>query len=268
MAQIAAEVLGIPAQSVKVSHPDTDLTPYDMGTVGSRSTFHMGNAVKLAAEDARNKIEALAREIGLTKGSNYPWSELFQRRYGMQAGNIVGVGTFIPPYAAPSSESGHSANVTPYWMVGGTGVEVEVDGETGRVRITRLITAADCGALVNPRIAETQLSGAAIMQIGYALFEKMDFDGGQLTNASLADYNIPGMQDIPLALVSVFVEGDQQGGPFGAKGLGESGTFGVAPAVANAIHDAIGVRLINLPMTAESVLRGLYEIQGRQWGDQ
>jgi CO/xanthine dehydrogenase Mo-binding subunit len=267
MAQIAAEVLGIPTNEIKVNHPDTDLTPYDMGTVGSRSTYHMGNAVKLAAEDARNKIEAMARECGLPKDTNYPLSELFQRRYGMQAGNIVGVGTFIPPYTAPSSGSGHSANVTPYWMTGGTGVEVEVDNDTGRVRITKLITVSDCGALVNPRIAETQLSGAAIMAIGYALFEEMDFDAGQVTNASLADYKIPGMHDVPLVFESVFVEGNQSGGPFGAKGLGESGTFGVAPAVANAIHDAVGVRLTHLPITAESVLRALRAQQGRPLGD-
>jgi CO/xanthine dehydrogenase Mo-binding subunit len=239
-----------------------------MGSVGSRSTYHMGNAVKLAAEDARTKLAALAQEAGLVKGTNYPWSELFQRRYGMQAGNIVGVGTFIPPYTPPSSGTGHSANVTPFWMVGGTGVEVEVDSETGRVRITKLVTVADCGALVNPRIAETQLSGAAIMQIGYALFEKMDFDAGQVTNASLADYKIPGIDDVPLALESVFVEGEQKGGPFGAKGLGESGTFGVAPAVANAIHDAVGVRLTNLPMTAESVYRAMRAMQERPLGDE
>ncbi len=266
MAQIAAQVLGIAAQDIKVSHPDTDLTPYDMGSVGSRSTYHMGNAVKLAAEDARDKLEALAREVGLAKGTNYPLSELFQRRYGMQAGNVVGVGVFIPPYTAPSAGSGHSSNVTPFWMCGATGVEVGVDTETGRVAITKLVTVADCGTLVNPRIAETQLSGAAIMQIGYALFEKMDFDSGQVTNASLADYKIPGIHDIPPILESAFVEGDQRGGPFGAKGLGESGTFGVAPAVANAIFDAVGVRLTELPMTPESVVRALHAAQGRPMG--
>ena len=266
MAQIAAQVLGVSPQDIKVSHPDTDLTPFDMGTLGSRSTYHMGNAVKLAAEDARNKLEALARDLGLPAGSNYPIRELFLRRYGMQAGNVIGVGTFIPPYTPPSANSGMSTNVTPYWMVGATGVEVEVDSETGRVRITKLVTVADCGTLVNPRIAETQLSGAAIMQIGYALFEKMDFDAGQVTNASLADYKIPGIHDVPITLESVFVEGDQHGGPFGAKGIGESGSFGVAPAVANAIDDAVGVRLTSLPMTAESVLRALHAKQGQPLG--
>jgi CO/xanthine dehydrogenase Mo-binding subunit len=266
MAQIAAEVLGISPQDIKVSHPDTDLTPFDMGTLGSRSTYHMGNAVKLAAENARDRLKEMAQGLGLPEGSNYPIRELFLRRYGMQAGNVIGVGTFIPLYTPPSAD-GLSKNVTPYWMVGATGVELEVDSETGRVHLTKLITVADCGTLVNPRIAETQLSGAAIMQIGYALFEKMDFDAGQVTNASLADYKIPGMHVVPPALISHFVEGDQQGGPFGAKGVGESGSFGVAPAVANAIDDAIGVRLTSLPMTAESVLRGLREKQGRTLGD-
>lgn len=267
MAQIAAQVLGLLPQDISVSHPDTDLTPFDMGTLGSRSTYHMGNAVKLAAEDARSKLEALARDLGLPAGSNYPIRELFLRRYGMQAGNVIGIGTFIPPYTPPSADSGMSTNVTPYWMVGATGVEVDVDSETGRVQITKLVTVADCGTLVNPRIAETQLSGAAIMQIGYALFEKMDFDAGQVTNASLADYKIPGIHDIPIALESVFVEGDQYGGPFGAKGVGESGSFGVAPAIANAIDDAIGVRLTSLPMTSESVLRALHAKQGQPLGD-
>jgi CO/xanthine dehydrogenase Mo-binding subunit len=268
MAQIAAEVLGVAPQDIKVSHPDTDLTPFDMGTLGSRSTYHMGNAVKLAAEDARDKLRKMASDLGMPEGSNYPIRELFLRRYGMQAGNVIGFGTFIPPYTPPSANGGLSTNVTPYWMVGATGVEVDVDSETGRVQITKLVTVADCGTLVNPRIAETQLSGAAIMQIGYTLFEKMEFEAGQVTNASLADYKIPGIHDIPVALESVFVEGDQHGGPFGAKGVGESGSFGVAPAVANAIDDAIGVRLTTLPMTAESVLRALREKQGRPIGDE
>jgi CO/xanthine dehydrogenase Mo-binding subunit len=268
MAQIVAEVVGVPTEDVKVSYPDTDLTPYDMGTLGSRSTFHMGNAVKLAAEDARQKLDALAASAGLPPGTNYPINEIFRRRYGMQAGNVIGVGTFVPHYAPPDPTSGQSANVTPYWMIGATGAEVEVDTETGRVRILRLVNVADCGKLLNPRIAVTQLSGAAIMQIGYALFETMEFDAGQVTNASLADYKIPGMRDLPQSMDCEFVEAAQQGGPFGAKGIGESGSFAVAPAIANAIHDAVGVRLTDLPMTPESVLRALRIAQGRPLQDQ
>jgi CO/xanthine dehydrogenase Mo-binding subunit len=105
------------------------------------------------------------------------------------------------------------------------------------------------------------------MQIGYALFETMEFDAGQVTNASLADYKIPGMGDLPQSMDSEFVEAAQQGGPFGAKGIGESGSFGVAPAIANAIHDACGVRLTDLPMTPESVLRALRRVRGRPLED-
>src|SRR5205807_7857401 len=130
-AQLVAEVLNVPAESVRVVHPDTDVTPYDMATLGSRSLFHMGNAIKLAAEDARDKIAALARELGLPEGSNVPVAELFQKKYKMQAGNIIGVGSYIPSYAPPDA-NGLTPNATPFWMVGGAGAEVEVDTETGQ----------------------------------------------------------------------------------------------------------------------------------------
>ena len=197
MALIAADVLDLDPEQIRVVHPDTDLTPYDMGTLGSRSTFHMGHAVRLAAEDAKSKLQALASELGLPPGSNYPPAELFKKRYGMQAGNIVGTGTYIPTYSSPDAKSGLSANVTPFWMVGGAGVEVEVDTETGHVRIMRLVNVADAGKPINPGIARSQLSGGAIMQLGFTLFECMDLEDGLVTNASLADYKIPGIRDIP-----------------------------------------------------------------------
>ncbi|HJQ62031.1 MAG TPA: xanthine dehydrogenase family protein molybdopterin-binding subunit [Burkholderiales bacterium] len=261
MAQIAAEVLGIALEAVTIVHPDTDVTPYDMATLGSRSTFHMGHAVRLAAGDARDKILALARELGLSAETT-PIPELFRRKYGMQAGNVVGVGSFMPSYAPTDHDTGLSDNVTPFWMVGGTGVEVEVDTETGHVRVTRLVNVVDAGRLVNPRIVETQLSGAALMQLGFTMYEKMNFDAGQVTNASLADYKIPGILDIPHAIENEAVDAAQASGPFGAKGVGESGTFGVSPAIANAIHDAVGVRLTSLPLTPEAVYRALRATRG------
>ena len=257
MAQIVAEVLAIPAEEVRVVHPDTDVTPYDMATLGSRSTFHMGNAVKLAAEDARDKLADLGRSLGLPEGQNYPPRELFKKKYAMQAGNVVGVGRYIPTYQSPAPETGLSENVTPFWMVGGTGVEVEVDTETGHVRVTRMINAADLGRPLNPRIVETQLSGAAIMQLGFTMSEIMEIDGGQITNASLADYKIPGFHDIPVSIQNEIVENEQRNGPFGAKGVGESATFGVSPAIAGAIEDAVGVRLTSLPLTPEAVYTAL-----------
>jgi CO/xanthine dehydrogenase Mo-binding subunit len=143
-------------------------------------------------------------------------------------------------------------------MVGASGVEVEVDTDTGRVRVARLVNVADVGTPINPRIVETQLSGAAIMQLGFTLFEKMQFDAeGQLRNASLAEYKIPGFLDLPETITNEAVTSEQSSGPFGGKGVGETGTFGVSPAIANAIHDAVGVRLTSLPMNPEAVWQKL-----------
>jgi CO/xanthine dehydrogenase Mo-binding subunit len=216
----------------------------------------MGLAVKRAAEDARDKLTALAGEVGLSAETT-PVRDLFRKKYGMQAGNVVGVGSFIPSYQSPDHDTGLSPDVTPFWMVGGAGVEVDVDTETGRVTVTKLVNVADVGTPINPRIVETQLSGGAIMQLGFTMTEKMEFDSGQVTNASLADYRIPGMLDIPVAIVNEAVDAEQKGGPFGAKGVGETATFSVSPAIANAIDDAVGVRLTALPMTPERVFRAL-----------
>ena len=255
MAQIAGEVLHMAAESITVVHSDTDVTPYDMATLGSRSLFHMGNAVKLAAEDARDKLDILRKELGLP--ADCPIPDIFKRKYGMQAGNVAGAGSYIPTYKSPDA-NGLTDNATPFWMVGGTGVEVEVDTETGKVRVTRLINVADVGTPINPRIVETQLSGAAIMQLGFTLHEKMEFDAqGQLRNASFAEYRIPGLLDLPASMVNEAVVAEQKSGPFGGKGVGESGTFGVSPAIANAIHDAVGVRLTALPLSAEAVFMAL-----------
>jgi CO/xanthine dehydrogenase Mo-binding subunit len=217
----------------------------------------MGNAVKLAAEDAKKKLDQLKTELNLPADAGI--AEVFKKKYGMQAGNVVGTGSYVPAYKSPDQD-GLTDNATPFWMVGGTGVELEVDTETGRVRITRLVNVADVGTPINPRIVETQLSGASIMQLGFSLHEKMHFDAdGQLRNASLAEYRIPGLLDIPQVMVNEAVVAEQKTGPFGAKGVGETGTFGVSPAIANAIEDAVGVRLTSLPMTPEALFMKLQE---------
>jgi len=255
MAQIAAEVLQVAAESVTVVHSDTDVTPFDMATLGSRSLFHSGNAVKLAAEDALQKIVQLKKELSLPADAAI--ADVFRKKYGMRAGSVTGTGSFIPPYTPPD-ENGQTDNATPFWMVGASGVEVEVDTETGRVKVTRLVNVADVGTPINPRVVETQLSGGAIMQLGFSLFEKMLFDeGGQLRNASLAEYKIPGFLDVPENIINEAVVAEQRNGPFGGKGVGETATFGVSPAIANAIHDAVGVRLTELPMTPEAVFMAL-----------
>jgi CO/xanthine dehydrogenase Mo-binding subunit len=217
----------------------------------------MGMAVKLAAQHARQQLEELAENLGLPRNTNYGTKDLFKKKFGMQAGNIIGVGTFIPEYSSPDTKTGLSNNVTPFWTVGGTGVEIEVDTQTGQVKILRMVNAADLGRPLNPKIVETQLSGAAIMQLGFTMSENMEFDNGQVTNASFADYKIPGIHDIPPVIENYIVEAEQMSGPYGAKGVGESATFGVSPAIANAIHDAVGVRLTQMPLTPEAVFRAM-----------
>jgi CO/xanthine dehydrogenase Mo-binding subunit len=267
MAQMVGEVLNMPAESIRVVPRDTDVTPYDMGTLGSRSLFHMGHAVRLASEDARAKIAALRAELGEPEGSNAPLGDLFRKKYGMQAGNIIGTGTYKPDYIPPDAD-GLTTNATPFWMVAGTGVEIAVDTETGHVRIDRMINVADVGRPINPKIVETQLSGASLMQLGFSMFEKMQLDRGQITNASLADYKIPGIHDVPLVMENETVETHQENGPFGAKGVGELATFGLSPAIANAIDDAIGVRLTELPLNAEAVFRAIRAKDNQPLGDE
>jgi CO/xanthine dehydrogenase Mo-binding subunit len=283
MAQIVSEVLGVPVASVRVMHPDTDVTPYDMATLGSRSTFHMGNAVRSAAEDARAQLMHIAAqslecnisdlhcydaEVVSSRGARMTFREVMLARFAMQAGTIVGVGIYTPPYVKVDTATGQSPAVTPFWMLGGAGAEVEVDTETGRIHVTKLVTAADVGRAINPHSVDRQLLGAAIMQVGFTLFEEMVFSDGQVVNASLADYKIPGFLDLPPDLSAVSVEVPHASGPFGAKGVGETGVFSPSPAIANALYDAIGVNVREMPFTPERVLRAIREAQGRPLEDE
>jgi CO/xanthine dehydrogenase Mo-binding subunit len=267
LAQMVGEILNVPAESVKIVQRDTDVTPYDMGTLGSRSLFHMGHAIQRAALDVQSKIEAIRKEVGEPEGSNLPISALFLKRYGMQAGNIIGSGAFKPDYVPPSRETGQTTNVTPFWLISGAGAEVEVDTETGHVKIAKLVSVVDAGKAVNPRIVETQISGGALMQLGFTLFENIHIDGGQITNASLADYKIPGFQDVPIAMENLYIEHEQTNGPFGAKGVGESSMFCISPAIANALDDAIGIRLTELPLDPETVFRAIRSKSGKPLED-
>ncbi|WP_054076053.1 xanthine dehydrogenase family protein molybdopterin-binding subunit [Comamonas testosteroni] len=259
MAIIAGDVLGMAAERIRVVNPDTDVTPYDMATLGSRSTFSAGNAVRLAAENLLANLHALAAEVGLPYTGIDGVAQLLKKKFGMQAGTVVGTASFIPSYQSPDAE-GRSPDITPNWMVGGTGVEVEVDTETGRFRVVRIENVVDCGTPINPKVVETQISGAAIMQMGAAFLEKMEFDNeGQLRNGSFSEYKIPGILDIPSDFGCEAVASQQGTGPFGAKGIGESGCFGVASAIAQAIHDACGARIMTLPITAQAVYLALQE---------
>ena len=228
MAQMVAEILNIPTEDVRVTPRDTDVTPYDMGTLGSRSLFHMGHAVRRAAEDARDKLKALAKEVGEPEGSNIPVTELFQKRYGMQAGNVIGSGIYKPDYTPPAPAPARARTSRRSGWSPAPAPRSRSTPRPGTSRSPSSINVVDCGKAINPKSVETQISGAALMHLGFTMFEKMHIDGGQVTNASLADYKIPGFHDVPVQLENIYVEHEQSNGPFGAKGVGEVATFCVA----------------------------------------
>jgi len=231
MAQIAAEELGIPIDRITIVHSDTDLTPYDLSTSSSRSTFHMGRAVQLAAQD-------LKRQLALS---------------GTGAHSVVGSGTVNTNTLKAKGEHQTSA----FWFAGAGAAEVEVDRETGLVRVLRYAAVVDVGKPINPVHCEQQLRGAAIFGIGQALLEQMVYQDGLLINPNFLDYNLPRFLDVPKELIAVLVEHPHAEGPHGAKGIGETAIIPVAPAIANAVEDAVGARVNELPITPERVLRAL-----------
>jgi CO/xanthine dehydrogenase Mo-binding subunit len=156
-------------------------------------------------------------------------------------------------------ETGQSEKCTEYWFPSATAAEVEVDTETGQVKVLQFFSVGDTGTAINPRHCEQQLLGAAITHLGLTLFEEMIYADGQLVNGSLLDYQVASIKDMPESLRPIIVEVPHETGPFGAKGAGETGALTVAPAIANAIEDAIGVRIRDLPITPEKVLRALRE---------
>jgi CO/xanthine dehydrogenase Mo-binding subunit len=265
-AQIAAEVLAIPAESITMLRPDTDLNPYDMGTLGSRSLFHMGNAVKSAAQEVRDQLLAMATSVCpqahdhvLADGHicGVAYREVFAAHFGAQAGTLVGRGTFTPAYDKPDPATGQSSAITAFWMAGAVAAEVSVDVDTGKVRVDRLVVSGDVGRAINPYNVRRQLSGGAVMQLGMTLSEEMLWEDGQLTNPGLGFYKVPGILDVPPDIEVAIIESPHPDGPFGAKGVGETGTFAVSPAVANAVADAIGARVRELPLTPERVLEAI-----------
>ena len=274
MGQIVAEVLGLTEGSVRVVPTDTDVTPYDTITAGSRSTYHTGNAVRLAAEKMRDRlIEIAAARLGVAVTDiklgpegvlasstqvRLTLEELVRGYFGGARGTTLsteaGFATEWIPY---DHETGQSERVTEHWFAGAVGVVLQVDTATGRITLEHLAVAGDVGRAINPTLVEQQLRGAAIMGIGLSLFEEMVFDEGQLVNGSMLDYQLPSLLDLPARLTPLIIESPHRSGPFGAKGVGETGILPVAPAIANAVRDATGVRITRLPLTPERVLEAL-----------
>jgi len=195
-------------------------------------------------------------ERGMTIGA------IFLAKFGSLGTTMAAEAVCQPSASQMDPETGQSEKCTEYWFPSATAAEVEVDTETGRVRVLQLYSVGDTGTAINPRHCEQQLLGAAVMHLGLTLFEEMVFDEGQLVNGSLLDYQIAGIKDMPQSFRPIVVEVPHESGPFGAKGAGETGALTVAPAVANAIEDAVGVRIRDLPITPEKILRALAEKSG------
>jgi CO/xanthine dehydrogenase Mo-binding subunit len=275
LGQIVAEELGIPLSTVKVVIADTELTPFDHGTYSSRVTPYVGAAVKLAAADARRKILAIAaglwnaeaEAIRIANGKvivkGHPpltLAELFARS---RAAEIIGVGASKSKglwAGDPSKQEKDSS--APGWPFGAQAVEVAVDRETGVIKLIRVASAHDVGKAINPLAVTSQIQGGIMMGLGSALSEELVFDEGRIANASFADYKIPTVRDIPAA-IPIIVEKNYASEPYGAKGVGEMSVFGIAPALANAVARATGVRIKDLPMSAEKLLERLKQSKER-----
>ena len=267
LAQIAAEELGVRFDQISVSMPDTDVTPLDGGTHGSRQTYAGGLAAKQAAADAKRKILAFAaKQLGTSEDN-----------LGIKAGVIFNVGNpsvcvkigdlmrrvQIGDMSICQQIIGISSGVAPAMpgYYGATFVEVEVDTETGEVRVGKLVGAFDVGKAINPANIEGQITGGAVMGIGWALTEELLLSEGRILNDSFRDYRILRACDVG-ELIPIIVESHEPTGPFGAKGVGEGTMVGVAPAIASAIYDAIGVRMKELCITPEKILEALDRERG------
>ena len=264
--QIVAEELALPVGSVRVLGGDTRVTPYDRSTGASRSTTLAGLAVQRAASDLRGQLLDIgSRVFALPEGAlevraaavwhegeSIPYPDLIKAHFGMVGGELIGRGE-----VRPEQGSGSYAEGPVFWEVCIGGAEVAVEAETGRVKVRKAVSVADVGTALNPRLVEAQEMGGAMQGIGNALFEEMLFDAtGTLQNATLFDYHVPGIADMPEAFVSNIVENRDGPGPYGAKGVGEGALAGVAAAIATALADA-GVRIDELPATPERVWQAL-----------
>ncbi|MEK6587501.1 MAG: molybdopterin cofactor-binding domain-containing protein, partial [Chloroflexota bacterium] len=278
LAQIVAEVLGLPVERVSVVNSDTDVKPWDVGVHASRTTFIAGLAAYQAALDARRQIletaaemlgalpeELIAREglIATKDGAkSVSLGKAVRGRHFRTDGKIVvGEGWYDPPTALVD-KANYKGNISAAYSFGAQMAEVEVDRETGKVRVLRLVCAHDIGRAINPMAVEGQIEGGAQMGLGYALTEELIVKDGRVMNPDFLDYQLFTAADMP-QIETILVETDDPLGPFGAKGVGEMGGTPTAAAIANAIYDAAGLRLTTLPMTPERVLEALDHADGR-----
>lgn len=265
--QIVASVLNMDAGRVERAAIDTDQTAFDQGTHASSATAVTGEAVRRAAVHVRDRVLAFAAgqlgcdpaEVAFVDGdirrgnTATPLRTMVRGYYGGMGAEFTGEGE------VKIEVDGAAALNAPivYWMPNWVGVEVEVDTQTGTIRVLKLVTAADAGRALVPEAVRGQIEGASMQGVGQALFEHLIFDGATLVNGTPQRYRMPVMSDTPDDFEAVLLEQGMGRGPFGAKGVGEAGILGVASAIANAVEDAIGIRITSLPMSPDAVLAAL-----------
>jgi CO/xanthine dehydrogenase Mo-binding subunit len=267
LAQIAAGAMQAPLSRVSVSDPDTDLTPYDQQTSSSRTTYSMGGAIAKAAADLKRQLSEYGAELlevsvndlilddGRVMVRGTPSRSLSYGEIALRSNqaNLIGRGVFSTR-GGLDLETGQGIGSV-HWHQGAIGCEVEVDVETGKVRVLCLSPSVFAGRVVNPRLCDLQLEGCAVFGFGQALFEEMTYgDHGQLVNPNLGDYNIPSFEDIPWKVNPIALE---HAGSEDLHGIGETLLPPVMAAIGNAVYNAVGVRIHDLPLTAEKVLLGL-----------
>jgi 4-hydroxybenzoyl-CoA reductase subunit alpha len=274
--QIVAEELGLTVDRVRIISADSDLTPMDLGSYSSRVTFMAGNACLEASREMKMKVNKAAAELlklpaeQLVNRENFVYDsvnpdhrvsfeEAVVHALGTQGGTLVTKGAYTPPKEAQGGKF-HGAGVGPgvAYSYSAQTAEVTVDPETGVVRVDRIIAAHDCGRALNPLTVEGQIEGSVSMGLGQALSEEVLFDQGLIMNPGLLEYKTPGILDSPV-IEAIIVESAESEGPYGAKEAGEGSLAAVIPAVGNAIYDALGVRIKELPFSPEKILKALKE---------
>lgn len=273
LAQIAAEELGVCIEDIKVTSADTGVTPEAGATSASRQTYISGNAVKIASANAKAVLkEEAVNHFGTTEDklifANRSISVKDEPEKTCSISDLVkvcrskgkltlGSGWFNPTTTGLDPKTGHGSPYATYAYATQI-AEVEVDTDTGEVNVINIVAAHDVGKAIHPQNVEGQIEGGIALGVGYALMEEIVLDEGKILNDNFSTYLIPTAMDLP-EVHSIIVECEEETGPFGAKGVGEPATIPTAPAIVNAIYNAIGVRIYDLPITPDKILKALDE---------
>ncbi|MHB8874611.1 MAG: xanthine dehydrogenase family protein molybdopterin-binding subunit, partial [Myxococcaceae bacterium] len=270
LAMMVAETLGLPIERVKVINSDTDVKPWDVGVHASRTSYVAGNSALLAATQARDKLLVAAAamfgvpraELTLAGGFVMRGAQkvealdkLVRTLHFTGKGELLVTQAYFEP-ASVKQNAGFFGNVSPTYAFGTHAVEVEVELDTGMVRVLGVSAAHDVGRVLNGMLLEGQIEGGVVMGLGYSLTEELKIREGKVMNPSFRDYHLLTTPEVP-PIHFEFIETEDPSGPFGAKGVGEAPAICVAAALANAVHHATGVRFTRLPLTPERVLEGL-----------